>query len=164
MAGAIMSDDAWSLRYVYVISGVMWTGIDLYMGFVIGPVLRRAGREARRAIITRLVPKTLFIMTALSIVVSTSGWFLAVAMGYMDLPFPEFWWPIAALAITTILGVQGMLILLPVNIRVYLQMFKDAPDWDKIDRWMGIYVRVVASQGIMQLAVIAIMVRFSTGL
>lgn len=164
MIGAILSGDDWSLRYVHVITGVLWTGIDLFMGFVMGPILRRAGRDARRAIITRLVPKTLFIMTALSVIASTSGWFLAVETGYMDLPFPQLWWPIVALMITTVLGLQGLGILLPVNIRIYLQMFKEDADWDRIDDWMRLYVRVVASQGVMQLGVIAIMVRFSTGL
>jgi hypothetical protein len=43
------------------------------MGFVIGPVLRRLPLEARRAVISALIPRTLFLMPTLSIVTSTAG-------------------------------------------------------------------------------------------
>jgi len=42
MAVAIASHDHWFLNFVHVICGVLWTGIDLFMGFVIGPILRRS--------------------------------------------------------------------------------------------------------------------------
>ena len=37
-------------------------------------------------------------------------------------------------------------------------------DGEKVGRWMKTYVRVVASQGIMQVAMIVIMARFGSGL
>ena len=40
MVLAIESQDRWFLNFVHVICGVMWTGIDLFMGFFVGPVLR----------------------------------------------------------------------------------------------------------------------------
>jgi hypothetical protein len=43
-------------------------------------------------------------------------------------------------------------------------MTKPAPDAEKIGRWMKTYVRVVAIQGTMQVAMIMIMVKFATGL
>ena len=72
-------------------------------------------------------------------------------------------WFIAALVITTIMGIQGLAILLPTNIIVYLEMQKPAPDGDKIARLMRRYVRVVASQGVMQIGIIVVMTRFATG-
>ena len=103
-------------------------GIDLFMGFVIGPILRAAPFEARRAIITRLTPKTLFLMPALSISTGTSGWFLAERLGFLDLAYPQFYWVVAALAIVTILTIQGLGYLLPTNLRVYLELRKPRPD------------------------------------
>jgi CHASE2 domain-containing sensor protein len=85
-------------------------------------------------------------------------------MGFLDLGYPEFWWVAAALAILAVLTVQGLGILTPVNIFVYLEMLKAKPDAEKIGRWMKIYVRVVAIQGAMQVAMIMIMVKFATGL
>ena len=40
MTVAILGDNLWILNFVHVMIGALWTGIDLFMGFVIGPVLR----------------------------------------------------------------------------------------------------------------------------
>lgn len=48
MVGAIVAGNAFFLNFVHVMSGVMWTGIDIFMGFVIGPVLRQTDVPARR--------------------------------------------------------------------------------------------------------------------
>ena len=74
MTAAIASHERWFLNFVHVMSGALWTGIDLFMGFVMGPILRRAPPTVRREIIIRLVPKTLFLMPTLSIVTGTAGW------------------------------------------------------------------------------------------
>jgi hypothetical protein len=66
----------------------------------------------------------MFIMPTLATIGPTAGWFLAVQYGYLELDFPELWWLIAALVITTILSIQGVAILLPTNILVYLEMRK----------------------------------------
>lgn len=163
MTAAILSDSLWFLNFVHVMAGVLWTGIDLFMGFVVGPVLRRVSFETRRAMIGGIIPRTLILMPTLSIVTSTAGWFLAVRMGYLELGFPEFWWVIAALAIVTVLTVQGLGYLLPTNLRLYFEIQKPAPDQDKIKRWMKTYVRVVALQGTMQVLIIVVMARFATG-
>ena len=163
MVWSILSRDLWFLNFVHVVAGLLWTGIDLFMGFVMGPILRRVELPVRRAIISRLMPKMIFIMTTLSIIAPTAGWFLAVELGFLDLEFPQLWWFIAALVITTIMGLQGVGILLPTNIWVYLEMQKDAPDGEKIARLMRRYVRVTASQGTMQILTIIIMTRFATG-
>ena len=163
MIAAILGPSLWFLNFVHVMTGVLWTGIDLFMGFVIGPILRGVSFETRRTIIAGLIPRTLILMPTLSIVTSTAGWFLAVRMGFLDLGYPEFWWVIAALAIVTVLTVQGLVYLLPANLRLYFEIQKPQPDGEKIVRWMKTYVRVVAVQGIMQVAIIAVMARFATG-
>ena len=90
MTMAIASHDHWFLNFVHVICGVLWTGIDLFMGFVIGPILRRVSLSVRREIIVRLVPRTLFLMPTLSIITGTTGWFLAKDLGFLDVPWPQF--------------------------------------------------------------------------
>jgi hypothetical protein len=163
MIVAILGSSLWLLDFVHVMAGALWTGIDLFMGFVIGPVLRRVSLDTRRAMIAGIIPRTLILMPTLSIITSTAGWFLAVRMGFLDLAYPQFWWMIAALAIVSVLTVQGMGILLPMNLKLYFEIQKPSPDTDKIGRWMRIYVRVVGMQGIMQVAIIVVMARFSTG-
>jgi hypothetical protein len=164
MIAAILSPSLWFLTWVHIMSGVLWTGIDLFLGFVIGPILRRLPFETRRAVIGQLIPKTMVLMPTLAIVTGTAGYYLAKRMGYLDLGYPEFWWVAAALAILAVLTVQGLGILTPINILVYLEMLKPQPDGEKVARWMKTYVRVVAIQGVMQVGMIVIMARFGSGL
>ena len=164
MIAAILGDNRWFLDFVHVMAGALWTGIDLFMGFVIGPVLRRVTLDTRRAMIAGIIPRTLILMPTLSTITSTTGWFLAVRLGYLDLGFPQFWWVIAALGIVTVLTVQGLGYLLPMNLRLYFEIMKPAPDPDKLGRWMRTYVRVVAVQGVMQVLIIVVMARFATGI
>ena len=164
MSGAIVGESIWFLTFIHVMAGILWTGIDLFMGFVVGPVLRRLPFETRRAVIGMLVPRTLLLMPTLAIITGTSGWFLARRLGYFDLGYPEFYWVMAALIIVTILAIQGLGYLLPTNYRVYREMQAPRPDGEKIGRWMRGYVRVVAFQGLMQIVMVVIMARFGSGL
>jgi hypothetical protein len=164
MIAAILSPSVWALDFVHVFAGGLWTGIDLFMGFVIGPVLRHVSLDTRRAMIAGIIPRSLILMPTLSIVTSTSGWFLAVRLGFFDVGYPEFWWVIAALAIVTVLTIQGLGYLLPTNLRLFFEIQKPAPDHLKVQRWMRTYVRVVALQGTFQIAIVIVMARFATGL
>jgi hypothetical protein len=164
LATAIVVGNLWALNFIHVLAGGLWTGIDLFMGFVVGPILRASPFEARRAIITRLTPRTLFIMPTLSIMTGTSGWFLAQKLGFLDVAYPQFWWVAAALTIVTLLTVQGLGYLLPTNLRVYLELRKANPDGAKIGALMSRYFYAVALQGTMQVAIIVVMARFATGL
>jgi hypothetical protein len=164
MSAAILWGSDWLLNFVHVLAGGLWTGIDLFMGFVIGPILRRLPIDARRAVISALVPRTLILLPTLSIVTSTAGWFLAQRMGFLAVGYPEYYWVIAALAIVTILTVQGLGYLLPTNLRIYFEMQKPHSDGEKIGRWIHTYVRVVGVQGVMQVAITVVMARFATGL
>jgi hypothetical protein len=165
MTAAIASRNTWYINFIHVAAGLMWTGIDLFMGFVIGPVMRSLPPDARKAMTLRLMPRMLFLMPTLSIVTTTAGWFLAVELGYIDPANPAAWswWIIAALAIVTILTIQGLGILLPTNIRVYLEIRSANPDMAKVGRLMRRYIVTVASQGLMQIAIIVVMTKLRIG-
>ena len=164
MIAAIVSENIALLNFIHVMFGVLWTGIDLFMGFVLGPILRRLPADAKRAVVMALVPRTLILMPVLSAVTATSGWFLARQMGFLDLAYPQFLWVAGSLAIIVVLTVQGLGILLPTNLLIYFEVQKPQMDDAKVARWMHRYVFVVASQGVMQVAIMVIMSRFATGL
>jgi len=164
MVGAIVADNLWFLDFVHVFTGLLWTGIDLFLGFVLGPILRRTDIPVRREIVRRLVPRTLFLMPALAIIAGTSGWFLAVKLGYTALPWPAYGWVAAALTLVTLMTVQGLGFLAPVNVYVCLELQKLKPDMKKIGLWMQRYFYAVALQGLMQIAIIVVMTRFRTGI
>ena len=127
--------------------GTLWTGIDLFMGFVVGPVLRTLPQKNRRAVLNELIPRTLVLMPALSIVTGTAGWFLAKRLGYLKIAYPEFYWVAAALAILTVFTLQELGILLPTNFWVYFELQKPEPNLARIGVMMRRIFRVVAIQG-----------------
>ncbi len=164
LVAAIQSHVLWALNYVHVFSAILWTGTDMFMGFILGPILRRADLQTRRAIIVRLMPRMLYFMTTITTVTTTAGWYLASWLGLFRLPAPQIWWLYAALAIVAVMAVQGLGILLPTNLRVYFEMRRPAPDGARIGRLMRRYIAVVASQTVLQFAIILIMARFATGI
>jgi hypothetical protein len=164
MIAAIVIGNFWLLDFIHVFSSLLWTGIDLFMGFVLGPILRRVDLSTRREIARRLTPRTLFLMPAVSIISGTTGWFLAVDLGYTALDWPAFGWVAAALILVTLMTIQGLGFLTPVNILVCLELQKTQPDLKKISVWMQRYFYAVATQGAMQVAIIVIMTRFRTGI
>jgi hypothetical protein len=164
MIAAIVIGNLWFLNFVHVFSSLLWTGIDLFMGFVLGPILRRVDIAIRREIVGRLTPRTLFLMPTVSIIGGTTGWFLAVQLGYTALDWPAYGWVAAALVLVTLMTIQGLGFLTPVNVLVCLELQKDKPDLNWISRWMSWYFYAVAAQGAMQIAIIVVMTRFRMGI
>jgi uncharacterized membrane protein len=164
MIAAVVVRNLWLLNFIHVFSSLLWTGIDLFMGFVLGPILRSVDLPIRREIVKRLTPRTLFMMPALSIISGTTGWFLAVELGYTAVAWPAYGWIVASLVLITLMTIQGLGFLTPVNVLVCLELQKENPDLKKISRWMRWYFYAVACQGVMQLAIIVVMTHFRTGL
>ena len=164
MVAAIVSHDRWFLNFVHVMCGVLWTGIDLFMGFIVGPILRRVPLAARREVITRLVPRTLFLMPTLSIITGTTGWFLAKDLGFTVLAWPEYGWIAAALVLVGLMTIVGTGYLLPTNLWVCFQLQKPAPDHEKISRVMRNFFYAVAAQGLMQVTTLVVMARLVSGI
>jgi hypothetical protein len=164
MIAAIVIGNLWLLNFIHVFSSLLWTGVDLFMGFVLGPILRRVDVSVRREIVRRLTPRTLFLMPTVSIISGTSGWFLAVKLGYTGLDWPAYGWVAAALTLVALMTVQGLGFLTPVNVYVCLELQKAAPDMGRIGVWMRRYFYAVALQGLMQVAIIVVMTRFRTGI
>jgi hypothetical protein len=164
MVAVIVAGNIWFLDFVHVFSSLLWTGVDLFMGFVLGPILRRVDLSVRREIVRRLTPRTLFLMPTVSIISGTTGWFLAVALGYTALDWPAYWWVATALILVTLMTIQGLGFLTPVNVYVCLEQQKPDPDMSKISFWMRWYFYAVALQGLMQVAIIVVMTRFRAGI
>lgn len=164
MVSAIVSRNIWFLNWVHVMAGVLWTGIDLFMGFVLGPIMRTLDISVRKQILLKLTPRTLFLMPTLSIITGTAGWFLAVELGFTALEWPQIAWVYGALVLVTLMTIQGLGYLLPTNLRVCFEVQKAEPDRAKIGRLMSGYFYAVAAQGLMQVAIIVIMAKFVSGI
>lgn len=164
MTVAIAIGNLWLLNFIHVFSSLLWTGIDLFMGFVLGPILRRVDLPMRREIARRLTPRTLFLMPTVSIISGTTGWFLAVELGYAAVDWPAYGWVAAALTLVTLMTTLGLGFLTPVNVLVCLELQEIEPDLHRISIRMQRYFYAVAMQGAMQVAIIVVMTRFRAGL
>lgn|SRR3972149_3245443 len=142
------------LNYVHIMTGALWTGIDLFMGFVIGPVLGAMDPRQRAEVFKHLIPKMTFLMPMLSGVTIFAGVQLAQRLGLLTFASP---WIVAALIITAILVVQGFGLLLPNEIRIFKQLVSRTPDVDRIVRLGMQNARLAGFQGVFQLAIIFVM-------
>ena len=163
LVGAILTANTFLLNYVHIFSSILWTGTDIFMAFLLGPVLRNVSLSTCREVISWLMPKMVFFMPTVSAVTTTAGYFLASKMGLITLSSPTVYWLFAVLIIVTVMMVQGLGILLPTNLRVYYELRKHNPDMSNIQKLMKKYVRVVAIQSALQFTIIFIMAEFTTG-
>ena len=160
---AIVTANLLLLNYVHVFTSILWTGTDIFMAFLLGPILRKVSLSTRKEVISWLMPKMVFYMPTVASVTTTTGYFLASKMGLITLESPVVYWIATVLIIVTVMLIQGLGILLPTNIRVYHELRKKEPDMTKIQRLMRRYVKVVATQAILQFVIIFIMANFATG-
>ncbi len=149
-----------ALNYLHVLTGGTWTGIDLFMGIVMGRILKGLEPPARTQVIKKLVPLMLFLVPALATVAITSGINLASKIGILTFASPMI---IAAVVIVVILSVQGFGIIMPTEIRVFLELRKKEPNRDKIIRWGMRNVKLAGSQGVFQVALIFVMANLALG-
>ena len=139
------------------------SGTDIFMAFLLGPVLRNVSLSTRKEVISWLMPKMVFFMPTVSAVTTTAGYFLASKMGLITLQPPTVYWISAVLIIVAAMMIQGLGILLPTNLRVYYELRKSESDMSKIQKLMRRYVQVVAIQAALQFTIIFIMAEFATG-
>ncbi|WP_368409300.1 hypothetical protein [Halomarina litorea] len=70
--------------YVHVMAGVLWTGFDVLMGAVFGPVIGGLDDEQSAALFGRLTPKTSFLLPSLATVTIAGGITLAQRLGLLE--------------------------------------------------------------------------------
>jgi uncharacterized membrane protein len=160
---AILTANFLLLNYVHVFTSMLWTGTDIFMAFLLGPILRGVSLSTRKEVISWLMPKMVFYMPTVASITTTAGYFLASKMGLITLQTPVLYWITAVLIIVIAMLIQGLGILLPTNLRVYYELRKSEPDMARIQRLMRRYVKVVATQAILQFVIIFIMANFATG-
>lgn len=66
--------------YVHVMAGVLWTGIDLFMALVLGPVVGSLDVDDRADVFARLTPKMSFLLPSLATVTIAGGITLALRL------------------------------------------------------------------------------------
>ena len=157
--GAVISKNSTLLLYTHIMCGALWTGFDIFMAIIMGRILRMLDIPGRVEVVKRLTPSTFFIMPSLAATTITAGIYLAMTYNIFVL---SNYWIILALLIVTILGIQGFVIFKPNGMRIFIELAKTSPDRERIARLNGLNIRLSGIQGILQVAIIFVMVNLVT--
>ncbi|MGC8627947.1 MAG: hypothetical protein ACP5VR_10455 [Acidimicrobiales bacterium] len=152
----------WSLDFFHVVSGGIWTTLDLFLGFVLGPVLGRLPLPARTELTTRLMPKLMLIMPTVVICTLAAGFQLARHVGYLYSSYPEHAWVVASFVVVAVMAVIALGLLEPANLAVLFELRKPRPNGEVIERLMRRFIVTAGITGAMQVATLVIMTRLAT--
>ncbi|WP_259314714.1 hypothetical protein [Capillimicrobium parvum] len=160
---AIATDRLWALEFFHVAFGGLWTGVDLFLGFIVGPIIARMSIGARVEFSTRLMPKMVLLMPVLVTVTLTAGWQLASHLGYTSTEYFNHDWLVASYVVVGVMAIVALGVLEPANIAVLYELRKPAPDGELIARLMRRFVVTAGITGAMQVATLVIMTKIASG-
>ncbi len=158
----ILTNKLWAIDFYHVVGGGMWTALDLFLGFVLGPILGRLPITARVELTTRLMPKMILIMPTLVISTLAGGWQLARHLGYLDASYSDHGWVVAAMVVVAVMAVVALGVLEPANVAVLFELKKPRPNGEVIARLMRRFIYTAGITGAMQIATLVIMTRIAT--
>jgi hypothetical protein len=154
---AVESNSLWGLTFYHVVGGGLWTGVDLFVGFVIGPIIGRMSIPARVEFSTRFMPKMLLLMPTLVTMTLASGFQLARHVGNLQANAPNHNWLVASYIVVGIMAVVAIGVLEPANLTVLFELKKPQPNGQLISRQMQRFVYTAGITGAMQVATLIIM-------
>lgn len=152
----------WALDFYHVVGGALWTGIDLFVGFVIGPILGRLSIPSRIEFTSRFMPKMVVIMPTLVTMTLGAGFQLARRVGDLSSAYPHHAWVVTSFVVVGIMTIVALGILEPANIAVLFELKKPHPDGLVISRLMRRFVYSAGITGAMQVATLIIMTKLAT--
>jgi hypothetical protein len=159
---AIAGNWLWALDFFHVVGGGMWTGIDLFVGFIIGPILGRLSLQARVEFSTRFMPKMLLLMPTLVTWTLAAGWQLARKLGNLNAGYGRHGWLVASYLVVGVMAVVAIGLLEPANLAVLFELKKPRPNPEIIGRLMKRFIYTAGITGAMQVATLVIMTRLAT--
>jgi len=158
----IATDAKWGVDFFHVVGGTFWTTLDLFLGFVLGPILGRLSIPARVEMTTRLMPKMLLIMPTVVVCTLAAGWQLARQTGDILSTYPHHSWVVASMCVVAVMAVVALGVLEPANLAVLFELKKPQPDGEIIGRLMKRFIYAAGITGAMQVATLIIMTRLAT--
>ncbi len=152
----------WGLDFNHVVGGGLWTGIDLFVGLIVGPILGRLSIPARAEFSARFMPKMVLIMPTLVAMTLASGYQLALDLGNLEPTSPNHAWLVWSFVVVGVMAVIALGVLEPANIAVLFEMRKPEPNGEVIAKLMKRFIYVAGITGLMQVATLVIMTRVAT--
>jgi len=152
----------WALDFFHVAGGGAWTAVDLFMGFVIGPIMRTLSVPARIELTTRLMPKMLLIMPTLVTMTLAAGFQLARLNGMLSGSYGRHAWVVASMVVVAVMAMTALALLQPANIAVLFELRKPQPNPGIVQKLMRRFIYAAGVTGAMQVATLIIMTRLAT--
>ncbi len=152
----------WGLVFCHVVGGGLWTAIDLFVGFVVGPIMGRMSIPARAEFTARFMPKMVIIMPTVVLMTLAAGFQLALQEGNLQADNPNHIWLIVSFCVVGVMAVVALGVLEPANIAVLFEMNKPIPNGAVIENLMKRFMYTVAITGAMQVATLVIMTRVAS--
>lgn len=159
---AIARNSRWGLMFCHVVGGGLWTGIDLFVGFVVGPIIGRMSIPARIEFSIKFMPKMLLIIPTVVTMTLAAGFQLARLSGFLDSSNPRHGWVVASFFVVGVMAVVALTYLEPANIAVLFELGKAQPDGRVIEKLMKRFVYTAGITGVMQVATLVIMTRLAS--
>jgi hypothetical protein len=159
---AIGTNSLWALNAFHVVGGGLWTGIDLFFGLVLGPIIGRMSIPARIELTTRLMPKMVLIVPTLVTMTLAAGFQLARYNGFLDTSYPRHGWVVASMIVVGIMAVIAIGLLEPANVAVLFELRKPNPDGAVIEKLMKRFLYTAGIIGVLQIATLVIMTRLGS--
>ncbi len=159
---SIQGNWTWALTFYHVVGGGLWTGIDLFMGFVVGPTIGRLSVPARIELTERLMPKLLVIIPTLVTMTLAAGFQLARANGMLAGGYGRHAWVVASMIVVAVMAVAALGLLEPANLAVLFELRKQQPNPAVIAKLMRRFIYLSGLTGAMQIATLIIMTRLAS--
>jgi hypothetical protein len=160
---AIAVNELWPLTFFHVAFGAAWTIIDLFLGFVLGPILGKLSVPARIEMTTKLMPKMVLIMPTVVTATLAGGWQLGHYLGTVDSSYYHHGWIVASYIVVGCMAVIALGLLEPANIAVLFELKKPRPNPAIIERLMKRFIYTAGILGALQIATLVIMTKIASG-
>jgi hypothetical protein len=163
LIAAIAANKLWPLAFFHFVGGAAWTVIDLFLGFVLGPILGSLSIPARIEFTTKLMPKMVLIMPTVVTATLAAGWQLSTHLGTNLTANPLHGWTVASYIVVGIMAVIALGLLEPANIAVLVELKKPRPNPEVIEKLMKRFIYTAGATGLMQIATLVIMAKLTVG-
>jgi hypothetical protein len=158
----VITNTLWPLVFMHVAFGAAWTIIDLFVGFIIGPILGSLSVQSRVEFSVRFMPKMVVLMPAIVTATLVAGWQLSTKLGTNLTSYPNHGWVVASMIVVGVMAIIALGLLEPANVAVLIELKKPRPNPQVIERLMKRFVYAAGITGLMQIATLVIMTKLGS--
>lgn len=146
------------LTDLHIGAGTVWTAVVVCYGFGLAPVLDGRDAAGSLGLLARVVPVTVFLFPALTLVTIGSGLELAVTHELLSNPGPVLW---TVLALAGAIVILAFGVVLRNDVRLYRGLTADDPDTERLAALGTRNARFLTAQGTLQLMMLFLMYQLS---